>query len=177
MKVQLLNLRKTPIRKLDPMLVRFIQGLYEVDVIPSVRVLANICNVDKGTACDLLRHDPEEPVASINHPQMWRAASVDTTVRAAWATLHRPWSYDVMQECQKRFNLQLSLRYVRNVLTRTGLTYRMPQTCQMLSLEDKQRRLAFCTALLANDEAWFARLVFSDEKYFTLRYGMRSTSL
>jgi hypothetical protein len=44
----------------------------------------------------------------------------------------------------------------------------------MLSLEDKQHRLAFCTALLAFDGAWFARLVFSDEKYFTLRFGQQT---
>ena len=173
----LLNLRHVKIDSLDPGLLTLIKGLYTSGVLGSQQQVSRMLNCSKGTVIRILSHLGPSVIGAVPRrlkPASLHARHIDQVALDCWAKLPTPTTVQLQEAMHQVTGLHLTLRYVRKVCSRIGLLWRKPRMSQMITEEDKAKRLLFAKTLLEGPEELLLRLIFSDEKYFVVRYGAQA---
>lgn len=169
--LQLCNLRKVNVESMGAFR-GLLQQLVVQGMVGSTWELARRCNISRPTARLIVQQGDSAAVPRSPHPNQTRKQHKQATILTAWASLDRPATDQLRKHLLEVHGLLITQSYLRRLLRQSGLRLKKPVKNQMLSAEDKARRLQWCQGILAMSDDYLLRIAFTDEKYFELRYGI-----
>jgi hypothetical protein len=125
--------------------------------------------LSRGKVRDIIAELPE-PVYK-PRPHELRYKALKKAIIDMWTAMDRPSTEEVQTKLREDHGILVNNRQIRKACKEHGLLWRKPRKQQMLTAEDHARRLAFAKEWLQRPFEDHQRLIFSDEKYFHIRYG------